>query len=127
MEGKVQNRGTASRFLCHKATQKCEMSPLWGTENSNRAEVFPDHPVMEGDDTCFIFPRKAQLFKNWKTQHCVESFSATVFLHNWATFAQLWTAPAMTDYVSVIRCCEQCQTKELVRIVRITIYFDAFP
>lgn len=33
--------------LLHKTAQKCAMSPLWDTENESRAEVFPDHPVLE--------------------------------------------------------------------------------
>jgi len=62
-EGEVPHQGTTSRFLCHKATQKCGTSPLWDTENCSRAEVFPHRPVMEGDNTCFIFPQESSAFQ----------------------------------------------------------------
>lgn len=34
--------------LLHKSAQKCAMSPVCDTENDSRAEVFPDHPVLQG-------------------------------------------------------------------------------
>lgn len=36
------------QVVLHKTAQKCAVSPVCDTESDSRAEVFPDHPVVEG-------------------------------------------------------------------------------